>query len=137
MKHHVYQFGGCIRKQRDRGPIGLELSGAIARVYMLQWDRQFLALARENNLNLNQYFRYIDDQNNVIEALPLGTRWNGEKLVVMPDEVEVDKMTPTDIRTMRKLRNMGNSISPMIQLEEDSPSQHEDETSHPRPQGMD
>ena len=48
MKHHVYQFSGNTLKQEDGGPIGLELSGSIARVFMLRWDRQFLHLAKEH-----------------------------------------------------------------------------------------
>ena len=53
MKHQVYQFSGNTRKQEDGGPIGLELSDSIARVFMLRWDRQFLHLAKENGLNLH------------------------------------------------------------------------------------
>ena len=125
MKHHVYQFYGNTRKQEDGGPIGLELSGSIARVFMLRWDRQFLHLARENGLKLHLYFRYIDDQNQVTEALPPGTRWGGEKRSVMPEEIEADKEIPADKMTMRELRKMGNSISPMIHLEEDTSSHHD------------
>ena len=39
MKHRVYQFSGNTRKQEDGGPMELELSGLIARVFMFRWDR--------------------------------------------------------------------------------------------------
>ena len=87
---------------------------------MLQWDRQFLHLAEENGLNLHLYARYVDDQNHVTEALPPGTRWDGEKLTIVPDEAEPGKEIPSDVMTMREMRKMGNSISPMIQFEEDT-----------------
>ena len=68
---------------------------AIARVCMLHWDRQFLALTRENSLNMHLYSTYIDDQNIIMQALPMGTRWNGEKLIIMQNEVEIDRMAST------------------------------------------
>ena len=57
--------------------------------------------------------------------MPPGTRWDGEKLTIVPEEVEADKEIPSDVMTI--MRKMGNSISPMIQLEEDTPSHHDDE----------
>ena len=91
--------------------------------------RQFPNLAKENALNSLLCSRYIADQNHVTEALPPVTRWNGEKFVVIPEEVEADKEIPADILTMRELRKMGSSISPMVQLKEDIPSSHEDKNS--------
>ena len=117
MKRHVYQFSGNTRKQEDGGPIGLELSGSIARVFMLRWDRQFLHLAKENGLNLHLYARYVDDQNQGPQALPTGTRWDGEKLTIVPEDVEGEKEIPSEIMTTREMRKMGNSSSPMIQLD--------------------
>ena len=105
-------------------------SGSIARVFMLRWDRQSLHLARENVLKLHLYFRYTDDQNHINEPLPRGTRWDGEKLSVVPEELEADKETPTDKMTMRELRKMSNSISPIIELEEDTPSHHGNKKLH-------
>ena len=43
MGNHVYSFNGEIRLQLDGGPIGLKLSGALAKVCMLNWTRMFLA----------------------------------------------------------------------------------------------
>ena len=30
MENHIYNFGGELRKQKDGGPIGVELTGALA-----------------------------------------------------------------------------------------------------------
>ena len=43
----------------------------------------------------------------------------------MPEEIEADKEIATDKVTMGELRKMGNSISPMIELGEDTPSHHD------------
>ena len=34
MKNHVYSINGVLKKQKKGGPIGLELTGDIAQVYM-------------------------------------------------------------------------------------------------------
>ena len=133
LQNHTYQFNGEVRLQKDGGPIGLELAGAIARVVMLWWDRKFLSLAAINLIELYLYLRYIEDQNMAVKPLAAGTRWVvgpwreriGGKMIIMDHLVEEDKLIPEDRRTMIELRRMGNSICPMIQLEEDFPSRHE------------
>ena len=42
MLGHMYQMDGKVYLQADGEPIGLELSGALARVIMLLWDRELL-----------------------------------------------------------------------------------------------
>ena len=42
MGNHTYRFNGTVYKQQDGGPIGDELSQAIARLVMIWWDEEFL-----------------------------------------------------------------------------------------------
>ena len=49
----------------------------------------------------------------------------GGKMLVMEEYVEDDKLLPADMRSMEEIRKMANSISVMIQLEEDYASKHE------------
>jgi len=131
---HSYQWNSEVRLQDEGAPIGLELAGALARVAMLWWDKHFLKLIHSNAITLYLYKRYIDDQNMAGKPLPPGTRWQAGpwasrlgKMVVVEEEVEEDKLVPADMRTMVELRKMADSIHPMIQLEEDYPSQHPDQ----------
>ena len=39
--NHMYRFSGKMYKQEDGGPIGDELSQAIARLVMIWWDERF------------------------------------------------------------------------------------------------
>ena len=39
MKNHVYTFNNEIKKQAKGGPIGLKLTGALAQIFMIWWDR--------------------------------------------------------------------------------------------------
>ena len=46
MGEHFYTIGGDIRRQEEGGAIGSDLTGELARVYMLQWDQKFLVKVR-------------------------------------------------------------------------------------------
>ena len=52
LQNHTYKFKNEVRLQTDGSPIGLELAGALARVVMLWWNRQFMALATANQVLL-------------------------------------------------------------------------------------
>ena len=40
MNNHTYTFGNQIRKQSKGGPIGLDITGAIAQIYMIWWAEE-------------------------------------------------------------------------------------------------
>ena len=46
IKNHMYRFNGKVFKQEDGGPIGDELSQAIARIVMIWWDEEFLKICK-------------------------------------------------------------------------------------------
>ena len=49
--------------------IGLDLTRAVARLVLLDWDQQFLRLATDNNITYHLYYRYMDDTANGTEAI--------------------------------------------------------------------
>ena len=63
----MYQIDGKVFLQTDGGPIGLELSGSLARVIMLLWDQELLRrldkAAANTSWDLFAYLRYVDDGN--------------------------------------------------------------------------
>ena len=42
MTNHIYKFKEEIRRQREGGAIGLELTGQLAKIYMIWWHREYL-----------------------------------------------------------------------------------------------
>ena len=44
MDHHLYQFDGKVFRQKEGGPIGLEITGVLARLVMLWWDTEYLKI---------------------------------------------------------------------------------------------
>ena len=82
-------------EQKEGLPIGLDLTRAVARLIMMDWDQQFLRLASANNITYYLYSRFMDDTANVTEALQPGTRWSAlERMIVHPHLVDEDKEVP-------------------------------------------
>ena len=124
---HLYTWHREVKEQQEGLPIGLDLTRAVARLVMLDWDQQFLQLVRLNNITFHMYSRYIDDTANGAEALMPGTRWSEEerRMIVHPHLIEEDLAVPSDTRTAREIAKMGSSISQMISLTWDCPSNNE------------
>ena len=126
MTNHVYEFDGVIRRQSEGGPIGLELTGNVAQVFMIWWDRSFADRMYVLGLEETLCKRYVDDVNHALRELPLGTRYIHGVLSVVEAEVEEDRKISGDKRTMEMVKQIGNEIHPSIQLEIDYPSNYED-----------
>ena len=69
----MYCFDGEIRHQQEGGPIGLELTGNIAQVFMIWWDKNLVVRLSDVGIVLKLCKRYVDDINLAAEELQLGT----------------------------------------------------------------
>ena len=71
---------------------------------------------------------YVDDQNLMTSELELGKRWDGKKLTWRKDWQEEDEAAgeASDVRTMREIRKLSNSIMEFIVMEEDVASNYPD-----------
>ena len=70
MSNHTYSVGDKFFLQTKGGPIGLELTGAIARVFMNFWDKKHLKKVEESDLEMKMCRRYIDDSNHQVPLVP-------------------------------------------------------------------
>ena len=103
MTNHVYTVGDDFYLQASGGPIGLTLTGVLARVLMMNWDRRFLKAVKDAGLVIMMYGRYVDDINQIAKL-------NG--------------MTPAEL--IKKLQDIANSIEPGIEMEIDICENHDD-----------
>ena len=128
MENHLYTFDGQIKLQSKGGPIGLQLTGVLAQLFMVWWDRQFKIKMDENGLRLRMYKRYVDDVNVIVNAPRSGLKFVESEDRVIQDEdiVEQELAIKADKRCMNLVQKIGNSIHPSISLEVDYPSQHVD-----------
>ena len=78
MRNHYYLVGEEIRKQAEGGPIGLELTTALARMVMIWCDEKFLEKTGRAKIKIEMLDRYVDDGNFIVEVPPKGTRYDVE-----------------------------------------------------------
>jgi hypothetical protein len=115
---------GKVFRQQTGGPIGLEITGVLSRLVMLWWDRVFIGKLDKLGIVMLMYKRYVDDGNMALDAVPVGTRIVDGKLSILPEAIQEDSGLPADRRTAKLIRSIANTITPMIQMEEDFPSNH-------------
>ena len=119
MNNHLYSFNGEVKKQQRGGPIGLKLSGSLAKVYMLYWCRCFKEALSRALVGFTAFILYllkvyVDDTNLVTEELPPGCRYKDGLVTIDENAVEEDKKVPGDLRTARILTEIANTVSPFI-----------------------
>ena len=96
---------------------------------MLAWVRDYKARMLEATRLLpdaEQYLHqlYVDDNNSIMEELPLGTRLVDGMFQIVEELVEEDRLVPWDSRTGELARELANTICPFLQMEVDYPSNH-------------
>ena len=137
MENHIYQFNGHYRIQKRGGPTGLDLTGLVADVFMLWWDRQFVNILEKLKISLDIYGRFKDDCNILSDPLPKGAWFdsNNCELQYMNvslknekifEEKEIFQSQSDEENTMRILQEIANSIDSMIEFTVDHPSKHHD-----------
>ena len=124
LSNHLYQMDGKVFRQQTGGPIGLEITGVLSRLVMLWWDKMFLHKLDKLGILMMMYKRYVDDGNMILDAVPVGARIVDGKLSILPEAIQEDYGIPADKRTAGLIRYIANTITPMIQMEEDFPSNH-------------
>ena len=125
LENHIYSFNGEIRLQSSGGAIGDSLTGAIGSVFVLYWSRKLKEKLLALGITPELFQIYIDDQQFATKALPPGTRFLNEELIIVEDQIEHDMNVPADLRTARIFQAVSNSICEFLQVTIDCPSQHE------------
>ena len=101
MDNHMYEFDNEIRRQTSGGAIGLELTGTIAQVFMVWYDKQIVNKLTEIGLEPLAYKRYVDDINAVLPETQLGAVFRNGEMVVDDTLALNDMNCPADARVMR------------------------------------
>ena len=124
LSNHTYCLGDQIYLQVSGGPIGLQLTGAVSRAYMMRWDRQYLDKVKRSGISMLVYERYVDDSNQTAVFPPPGTVFN-----VQSKKLEVDEHLAIDDeneeeRLARVLKCIANNVNDDIVMVEDYPSKN-------------
>ena len=126
MSNHTYLLGDQVFLQSDGGPIGLDGSGAIARVVMLWFDELYLDKVKSEGYNLVLYERYVDDSNQIAVVPPPGSRYDTEQERLVMDTPHNQQDTPPDERLARILLDIANSVMECVVMEGDWPTKNDD-----------
>ena len=125
MNNHVYSFDGKIMLQKGKGCIGDEAIGVIACIIMIWWSRKFKRKLQYLKITNDLLKIYVDDINGVYGAIKSGAKFINGNIEYDEDDENNDAL-PDDIRTMIVIRDIANSIEPMITVTTDVPSNHDD-----------
>ena len=126
LNKHIYIFNNEIKIQQKGGPIGLDITGVIAKIFMCWWDDEFLKRLNKANIKTYLYKRYVDDMNTCVNVITAGMKWDNGKLVYDENIVEEEAKKEDDKRTFQIIKEIGDEIHHSIQIEIDVPSNHED-----------
>ena len=123
MENHIYRFGGELRRQKEGGPIGVELTGALADLFMLYWDRKFLNRLQEIGIEVKGYKRFKDDTNIMLNPVDRNMKYvRGQMKLKTKEEIEDEINCENDEVSMKTVKNVADSIEEMIETEVDFPS---------------
>ena len=114
MSCHTYKVADDLYQQLAGGSIGLELTGAVARPFMLRWDYLYKISVRKAGMNLKMYDRYVDDSNQVAIVPPSGAKYDVISKKVGFDDNLIDGDECDDERTARVMTDIANSVMPGI-----------------------
>ena len=126
LSNHTYMVGDTMYHQSAGGPIGLELTGAVARPFMMKWDKLYLERVRKAGLEMKFYERYIDDSNQAAVVPPPGARYDHETRKVIIDRRLIAEDEDEEKRVARVLTDIANDIMSDIKMETDHPNKNED-----------
>ena len=126
LSNHVYRVGDTIFHQVAGGPIGLELTGAVSRPFMMFWDKMYLRNVRKAGMNMLLFKRFVDDSNQVAKAPPAGYEYDKESAKIVYDDSTIVLDETANTRLARILKEIANEVMEGILMEEDHPNKHED-----------
>ena len=121
MANHTYRVGDTLHHQVEGGPIGLELTGAVSRPFMMHWDRLYIKKTRKAGIMMEMYDRYVDDSNQIAIVPPVGSRYDPITQKIVKDNFLVEQNETEETRLARVLKTIANSVQDGIVMEEDSP----------------
>ena len=63
-----YQIDGEVYRQAEGGSIGMDLTGVVSDIYMIEWDKELIKKIHESSIMVKLYKRYKDDINMVLDV---------------------------------------------------------------------
>ena len=126
LNNQIYKFGNVIRKQENKGGIGDTLTGILAKLKMIMWNIVFSRKLSESGIENDLHDTFVDDTTLLPTVVEPGLVLKKGKLVYSEEQYKEDKNVPGEMRTMKIVQAIANSIDENIQVTFDVPSQNVD-----------
>ena len=129
MKNHIYSFDGKVYRQTKGGPIGLRLTGVLAKIVMIEFGRRWKELTSELGIYVPLDAIYVDDHNIATREVKPGVRYNSDRRYIFLEQESVvrDRQLSATQRTAAFITSITNTIMPgSIKMKHDVPDNHED-----------
>ena len=128
LQNHVFSFDNRIYKQSSGGAIGDRLTGSLGALVALVHSRELLSILENSGAVFRILQVYTDDGNHCMKALAPGSRYirGTQRIEVVDEEVENDRLVSADLRTANVAKDAANSIFEFLKVKIDCPSLHED-----------
>ena len=125
LSNHTYCLGDQLYLQVSGGPIGLQLTGAASRAYMMRWDKQYLDKVKKSGIAMMMYERYVDDSDQTAVVPPPGAVFNVQSNKVEIDENLAIEDENEELRLARVLKDIANNVNKDIVMVEDYPTKND------------
>ena len=73
---HTYQFGGDTYHQQDGSPIGVDLSGDVVELEVVDWINMLMVVLEDNKIETDKDFIYVDDVREILPPINRGWEFN-------------------------------------------------------------
>ena len=93
---------------------------------MLKWCLKFKNKLSQLQIQNQMQPRMVDDITVIPTVLKPGSRFENNKIVIKKEEIVNDQIIPGDIRTMKVIQQVANSLDNAIKVTFDAPSLHDD-----------
>ena len=126
MSNHIYSFKNVNRVQKKGGATGLDITGILADLVMIWWDKQFQELIEHCQLQMDLFVRFKDDANILADKIMLASQ--NLKNILGADFVDQDHFegNPEDY-TAAIFCKLADKVCDMISFTFDTPTMHEDQ----------
>jgi hypothetical protein len=123
MENHFYTTENVIRRQTKGGAIGLRLTGVLAELFMIEWIRLFRKKLEEVRIAVKMTAVYVDDINQAMRLVELGSRYKNEKIEITEETRQEDENNKIDRvkLTFKIAREIGDTICNFVKLTTDTP----------------
>ena len=129
MKNHVYTFDGKYYRQVKGGPIGLRLTGVLAKLVMIEFSRRWKQVTDKLGMQTLVDAIYVDDHNIALWEVKPGVRYDGEHQCVYIDRdaIREDIEISGELRTAKFVTSITNTVMPRsIKMKHDVAGNHDE-----------